>query len=103
MEMDIMAIIQDYALVPVTGVCFIVGWLLKNIWAAFPNKYIPLVLLPVAVVGVLWLNAWAVTPENIMAGVCSAALAVFLHQNGKHLIADQKKPESNDTNLDEEE
>lgn len=92
MEMDIMAIIQDYALVPVAVACFLVGWLLKNVWESFPNKFIPLVLLPLAIVGVLWLNAWAVTPETIMAGISSAALAVYAHQTGKNL-AEVKPPD----------
>lgn len=82
---DIMAIVQDYAIIPVAAICVLLGYLLKNTWAAFPNQYIPLVLLPVALVGVLWLNGWAITPENVMAGVCSAALAVYVHQNVKQL------------------
>ena len=96
-DMDIMAIIQQYALIPVAAACFLFGWLLKNVWADFPNEYIPLLLLPVAVAGVLWLNGWEVTPQNIMAGVCSAALAVYLHQNGKHLIVKTDPPQSDDT------
>ena len=92
MEMDIMGIIQDFAIVPVAAFCFIVGWLTKNIWEGFPNKFIPLLLLPLGVVGVLWLNAWAVTPETIMAGISSAALAVYAHQTGKH-IAELKPPD----------
>lgn len=97
MELDIMSIIQQYAVIPVAAACFLLGYLLKNVWEAFPNKYIPLVLLPVALVGVLWLNAWAVTPANVMAGICSAALAVYIHQNGKHL----KKTEPPDIANDE--
>ncbi len=89
MEMDIMAIVQQYANIPVVAACFLVGWLLKNVWEAFPNKYIPLVVLPVGVIGVLWLDAWALTPQNVMTGLCSAALAVYLHQIGKHLITDK--------------
>lgn len=96
MEMDIMAIIQDYALVPVAVACFLVGWLLKNVWSGFPNKIIPVVLLPLAIVGVLWLNGWAVTPENIMAGISSAALAVYAHQTGKHLV-EIKPPDADES------
>ena len=94
--MDIMAIIQDYALVPVAVACFLVGWLLKNVWEGFPNKFIPLVLLPLAIVGVLWLNGWAVTPENIMAGISSAALAVYAHQTGKN-ISELKPPDADES------
>ena len=86
MEFDILAIMQEYAVLPLAGVCYLVGWLLKNSWAQFPNKFIPLAMLPVGLVGVLWLNSWALTPHNIMSGICSAALAVYLHQNGKQLL-----------------
>lgn len=92
MELDIMAIIEQYAIIPVAVVCVLLGALLKHVWEGFPNRFIPLVLLPVAVVGVLWLNGWAVTPENIMAGICSAALAVYLHQTGKHLLPQETEP-----------
>ena len=85
MELDIMAIVQQYAIVPVAAVCFLVGWLLKNVWAKFPVNYIPMVLLPVGLFGALWLNGWAITPENVLAGICSAALAVYLHQTCKQL------------------
>lgn len=85
MEFNMMAILQEYAILPVATVCVLLGYLLKNIWAAFPNRYIPLVLLPVALTGVLWINGWAITPENVMAGICSAALAVYMHQNAKRL------------------
>lgn len=94
MELDIMAIVQEYAILPVAAVCVLLGYLLKNTWAAFPNQFIPLVLLPVALVGVMWLNAWAITPENVMAGVCSAALAVYVHQNIKHLGEVAKPPDT---------
>jgi len=87
MEMDILSFIQEYAVLPVAAVCFLLGWLLKNTFAAFPDKFIPVALVPVGLVGVLWLNAWAFTPENVLAGICSAALAVLIHQSGKQLIA----------------
>lgn len=96
MELDIMSIIQQYAVIPVTIACLLLGYLLKHAWEAFPNKYIPLALLPVALVGVLWVNSWAVTPANVMAGICSAALAVYIHQNGKHLIATKPPDIAND-------
>lgn len=97
MEMDIMGIIQQFAIIPVAAACFLFGWLLKNVWEGFPNKYIPLVLLPIALVGVLWLNGWAITPENIMAGICSAALAVYAHSTGKHLIENKTDEGQADT------
>ena len=84
MELNIVDFIQQYAVVPVAVVCFMAGWLLKNVFENFSNKYIPLVLLPIGIIGVLWMNGWAVTPENIIAGICSAALAVYAHSTVKH-------------------
>lgn len=90
MNLDIMAIIEQYSLIPVAAVCWMLGWLLKHVWAGFPDRFIPVALLPVAIVGVLWLNGWAVTPENILAGISSAAVAVYAHQTAKQL--QEKEP-----------
>lgn len=90
MNLDIMAILQEFAVLPVAGACLLIGWLLKSVWETFPNRFIPLALLPIAIIGVLWINAWEVTPANLMAGLCSAALAVYLHQNGKQLFGKQE-------------
>ena len=86
MNLDIMPFVEQYALIPVAAVCWLMGWLLKHVWADFPNRFIPVVLLPIAIVGVLWLNGWAVTPENILAGICSAAVAVYAHQTAKQIV-----------------
>lgn len=93
MDINIMEIINQYAVIPVAVVCFLVGYMLKNVWADFNNKYIPLVLLPVGLVGVFWLNGWAITPENVLAGFCSAALAVYAHSTGKH-VSELKPPDA---------
>lgn len=81
---NLLAIIEQYAVIPVTAVCLGVGWVLKNAFEKFNNKYIPLALFPVAVVGVLWMRGWAFTPDTFFAGFCSAALAVYIHSGGKH-------------------
>jgi len=80
---NLMAIIEQYAVLPVAVVCLGVGWVLKNAFEKFNNKYIPLALFPVAVVGVLWMRGWAFTPDTFFAGFCSAALAVYIHSGGK--------------------
>lgn len=86
MNIDIMAIVQQYAVLPIAAVCLGWGWLLKHTFETFPDKYIPIALLPVAFIGTLWTCGWAITPENIMSAICSAALAVYVHQNGKQLL-----------------
>ena len=97
MEIDVLAIIQQYAVIPVAVVCLLLGAYLKNKIPEFPNRFIPLALTAVALVCVLWMNDWAFTPENVLAGIFSAALAVYIHQNGKHLFT-QHKDAASDTN-----
>lgn len=84
MELDIMATIQQGATIPVAVVCFLMGAWLKKI-SFIPDEFIPIALGVVGVVGVLWFNGWAVTPENVFGGIFSAALAVYAHQTGKQM------------------
>lgn len=105
MTIDIMSIVEQYAIIPVAAVCWMVGWLLKHVWEGFPNRYIPVAILPIGIVSVLWINAWAVTPETILGGVCSAAAAVWLHQVGKQLgdNEDSKDQEEDKETTEDEE
>ena len=82
-----MAIIQQYAVLPVAVLCLGLGWLLKHTCESFPDKFIPAALLVPALVLTLWVNNWAVSFENLMSAACSAAMAVYLHQNGKQLLS----------------
>lgn len=83
---DLLGIAQQYAVLPVTVVCLGVGWILKNAFPNFNNNFIPLALFPVGIVGVLWINGFAWTPDTFFAGFCSAGLAVYIHSGGKHLL-----------------
>lgn len=85
MNIDIMSIVEQYAIIPVSAVCWLVGWMLKHVWEGFPDRFVPVAILPIGIVSVLWINAWAVTPDTILGGICSAAAAVYLHQIGKQL------------------
>ena len=86
MEFNLYEIISQYVNMPLTAVCFMWGYLLKHLWAGFRNELIPVALLPVGIVGNLWLNQWTVTPEVMMVGICSVAAAVYLHTTGKHIV-----------------
>lgn len=83
---DLLAIIQQYAVMPVAAFCFIVGMILKNAFTSFNNKLIPIVLIPVGIVAVLWMNGWSITPDTVFAGVCSAVASIGLHSGGKNTI-----------------
>lgn len=85
--------IQPFVIPGLVVVCYIIGWGLKSVWESFNNKLIPLVLMPIGIVGALWLHGWVVEPSTIFAGMSSAALAVWVHDTGKHLgefIKEQK-------------
>lgn len=86
MELDIMATIQQGATIPVAVACFLVGAWLKNV-KFIPDEFIPIILGVIGVVGVLWGNGWAVTPDNVLGGIFSAALAVYAHQTGKQVFS----------------
>lgn len=90
---DLATLVQQYAVAPVVVVCLAVGCVLKHAWEAFNTKLVPVVLLPIGIVGVLWMRGWAFTPENAFAGFCSAAIAVYLHSTGKHVMEYLKPPE----------
>lgn len=91
MDINIVEVIQKYAVIPVAVACLLIGWLIKHTIEVIDNKWIPLILVAVGMVGVLWINAWAFTPQNFMAGLCSAALAVWIHNNYKNMT--EKPPE----------
>lgn len=91
---DLLGIVEQYAVLPVAVVCLALGWMLKNAFPQFNNNFIPLTLLPVAIVCVLWMNNWNLTPDTAFAGFCSAALAVYIHSGGKHVMEALKKEEA---------
>ncbi len=90
---DLMEVMQEYAVMPVVVFCCIIGAVLKNAFETFNNKLIPVVLIPVGVVCVLWMNNWQLSPDTVFAGACSAMLSVGLHSTGKHVLEAFKPPE----------
>lgn len=84
MEFDVITLLQEYAVVPVALLCWIIGYALKHYVLKLPSNYIPLILGVVGIGCVLWIN-WAFSFELLLAGVCSAALAVWAHQVGKQI------------------
>ena len=84
MEFDVITLLQEYAVVPVALLCWIIGYALKHYVPKLPSNYIPLILGVVGIGCVLWIN-WAFSFELLLAGVCSAALAVWAHQVSKQI------------------
>lgn len=84
MEFDVIALLQQYAVVSVALLCWIVGYALKHYVTVLPSNLIPLVLGVLGVGCVVWING-AFTFDLLLSGLCSAALAVWVHQVGKQL------------------
>lgn len=83
--MDFMNYILENALVLVP-VLLIVGQIIKGI-EVVPNKYIPVLLLPVGVVGAMALCGWTV--DGAIQGVLVTGAAVY----GNQLVKQLKKGE----------
>ena len=85
MELNFAEMIQEYAVLPVALMCFIVGYAIKHYITVIPNNFIPLILGALGVVSVLWLGGWVITFDVILGGLCSAGLAVLAHQTATQL------------------
>lgn len=83
--MDFMNYILENALVLIP-VLLIVGQIIKGI-EVVPNKYIPVLLLPVGVVGAMALCGWTV--DGAIQGVLVTGAAVY----GNQLVKQLKKGE----------
>ena len=86
--MDMNAILEflnEYAVLWVAVVCGGVGWLVKHTVSAIPNQYIPLIVVVLGMFLVIWDAGWQIDGQIIVQGVCSGALAVWVHQLFKQL------------------
>lgn len=84
MNIDVIAMLQEYAVLPVALLCWIIGYALKHYVSKLPSNFIPLILGAVGVLCVVWINL-SISFDIILSGLCSAALAVWIHQAGKQL------------------
>lgn len=83
--MNILNYITEHALILIP-VLLIIGQIIKNI-DKIPDKWIPVILLPVGIVGAMALGGWTV--ESIIQGVLVAGAAVY----GNQIVKQMKKDE----------
>ena len=79
--MDILNYITENAIILVP-VLIIVGMILKNV-ELIPDKYIPVILLPIGVLGAMAIGGWNV--EMAIQGILVTGCAVYGHQLYKQL------------------
>lgn len=83
--MEILSYIVTEALVLIP-VLIIIGQILKNI-QAIPDKWIPVILLPLGIVGAMALGGWTV--DSAIQGILVTGAAVY----GNQLVKQIKKDE----------
>ena len=83
--MNILNYITEHALILIP-VLLIIGQIIKNI-DKIPDKWIPVILLPVGIVGAMALGGWTV--ESIIQGVLVTGAAVY----GNQIVKQMKKDE----------
>jgi hypothetical protein len=82
-----MEFMNDYMILIVVGICLCVGYVLKNLVPSDKvNRFIPLIMAVLGVVINVWLNAFAFTPEILLAGMISGLASTGMHQAFKQFI-----------------
>ena len=83
--MEILSYIVTEALVLIP-VLIIIGQILKNI-QKIPDKWIPVILLPLGIVGAMALGSWTV--DSVIQGILVTGAAVYGNQLVKQLKKDE--------------
>ena len=84
--MDILSYITEHALILIP-VLVVIGQIIKNI-QVIDNKWIPLILLPLGVVGAMALGGWTV--DATIQGVLVTGAAVYSNQIVKQLKSENQ-------------
>ena len=82
-----MGFLNDYLVLVVVGICLCVGYILKNLVPGNGiNRYIPLIVGVLGVVINLWLCAWSVTPQTVLAGLVSGLSSTGMYEALRNFI-----------------
>lgn len=86
-----MEMLSEYVVAVVIGICFAVGYILKNLVPSDKiNRYIPLIMGCLGVVLNTWLNEWSFTPSVLLGGLASGLAATGTNELIKHLSGEKK-------------
>lgn len=82
-----MDFLNEFSIPVIVGICLCIGFVLKNLVTTEKiNKFIPLIVAVLGVVINVWLNAWTITPDILLAGMFSGLASTGMHQMFKQLI-----------------
>lgn len=86
-----MEMLSEYVVAVVIGICFAVGYILKNLVPSDKiNRYIPLIMGCLGIVLNTWLNEWSFTPSVLLGGLASGLAATGTNELIKHLSGEKK-------------
>lgn len=86
-----MEMLSEYVVAVVIGICFAVGYILKNLVPSNKiNRYIPLIMGCLGIVLNTWLNEWSFTPSVLLGGLASGLAATGTNELIKHLSGEKK-------------
>lgn len=86
-----LAILTEYLVLVVLGICLCVGYVIKTSITVIPNKYIPLIMLILGTTINVLINLNNITAEVVLAGMISGLASTGLHEAFRNLIEKKGK------------
>lgn len=86
-----LAILTEYLVLVVLGICLCVGYVIKTSITIIPNKYIPLIMLILGTAINVLINLNNITAEVVLAGMISGLASTGLHEAFRNIIEKKGK------------
>ena len=80
---EIIIVLQQYIVIIVAAICFILAELIKSI-KIIDKDYIPVLMAVIGVMLNVWLNQWAFTPSILLGGLASGWASVGAFETYKN-------------------
>ena len=100
-----MEFLTEYAIAPIALICCAIGFIIKHLIKAIPNKFIPLILAGFGLFFNCWFNGWTIDWTIALTGLGSGLVATGGFEAVKHLIPTAKPkdeaPAENEENVQE--
>lgn len=90
MDINILEILKDYLVPVIVGICFLVGYMIKNAFDKIPNKYIPLIMGVLGLILSIASNVPNITLVVILQGLASGFAATGAYEAYKQLKKDKE-------------
>ncbi len=81
-----LSFLNEYMVPVIVGICLCVGYILKNLFPKFDNRYIPAIVGILGLAVSIWMYWPDVTPEVVLIGLASGLCSTGLHQAVTQLV-----------------